>query len=74
MLKPGGVINGFEVPFPEGAIEREAMVLFNTWGYNWEVSSDAVTFNNSVYNFIFRTLRDPRVLSPTWASTSSGPC
>ena len=38
LLRPGGVINGFEVPFPEGAIEREAMVLFNTWGYDWQVS------------------------------------
>ena len=50
MLKPGGVVNGFEVPFPEGAIEREAMVLFNTWGYDWQVS-DEVTFHNNVYNF-----------------------
>ena len=73
MLKPGGVVNGFEVPFPEGAIEREAMVLFNTWGYDWQVS-DWVTFHSNVYNFIFRTLRDPRVRSPTWASMSSGPC
>ena len=37
LLRPGGVINGFEVPFPEGALEREAMVLFNTWGYDWQV-------------------------------------
>ena len=37
-MRPGGVINGFEVPFPEGALEREAMVLFNTWGYDWQVS------------------------------------
>ena len=73
MLKPGGVINGFEVPFPDGAIEREAMVLFNTWGYDWQVS-DEVTFHNNVYNFIFRTLRDHRARSPTWASMSSGPC
>jgi len=38
LLRPGGVINGFEVPFPEGALEREAMVLFNTWGYDWQDS------------------------------------
>ena len=48
-MRPGGVINGFEVPFPEGAIEREAMVLFNTWGYNWQVSINDTLTKDIVY-------------------------
>ena len=48
LLRPGGVINGFEVPFPEGALEREAMVLFNTWGYDWQVRG----FWNQDWNII----------------------
>ena len=41
------MINGFEVPFPEGAIEREAMVLFNTWGYDWQVRIINIFHNNA---------------------------
>ena len=74
LLRPGGVINGFEVPFPEGALEREAMVLFNTWGHNWEVGSSTFYILMSYNNLMFRSPRVHRVRSPTWASTSSGPC
>jgi len=37
LLKEGGKMNGFEVPFIENAIERFAYVEFNTWGYEWDV-------------------------------------
>ena len=37
LLRPGGTMNGFEVPFFDSQIEREIGVLFNTWGYNWQV-------------------------------------
>merc|ERR1719219_658738 len=38
LLKPGGVMNGFEVPFPDTDWERQSMVDSNTWGYDWQDS------------------------------------
>merc|ERR1712241_234889 len=38
LLRPGGVMNGFEVPFPESDWERQYMVDSNTWGYDWQDS------------------------------------
>jgi len=38
LLKPGGSMTGFEVPFPDSTIERQMMVNSNTWGYSWEDS------------------------------------
>merc|ERR1711915_1000823 len=38
LLKPGGSMTGFEVPFPDSVIEREIMVNSNTWGYSWQDS------------------------------------
>ena len=38
LLKPGGSMTGFEVPFPDSLIERELMVSSNTWGYSWQDS------------------------------------
>jgi len=37
LLKPGGTMNGFEVPYPSDDIERLLYVEWNTWGYNWEI-------------------------------------
>ena len=34
--KPGGVMNGFEVPFPDTELEREVYKTFNTWLYDWQ--------------------------------------
>jgi len=39
LLKPGGVLNGFEVPFPDTHWERQGMVDSNTWGYDWQDSN-----------------------------------
>jgi len=36
LLREGGIMNGFEVPFVENALERQLYVEFNTWGHNWE--------------------------------------
>merc|ERR1719180_224564 len=36
LLKVGGTMNGFEVPFVDNLAAREAYVLFNTWGHSWE--------------------------------------
>merc|ERR1711973_341712 len=36
LLGEGGIMNGFEVPFVENALERQLYVEFNTWGHNWE--------------------------------------
>jgi len=38
LLKPGGTMNGFEVPFPDSELERQIMVEANTWGYDWHDS------------------------------------
>merc|ERR1719219_2462867 len=38
LLKPGGSMTGFEVPFPDSLIERNLMVNSNTWGYSWQDS------------------------------------
>jgi len=38
LLRPGGVMNGFEVPFPDTDWERQYMVDSNTWGYDWQDS------------------------------------
>jgi len=36
LLVPGGVMNGFEVPFVEPLVERWPYVEFNTWGHHWQ--------------------------------------
>lgn len=36
LLKKGGTMNGFEVPFVENVAERWAYVEFNTWNHHWE--------------------------------------
>merc|ERR1711953_812226 len=36
LLRPGGTMNGFEIPFIENEINRQIYSLFNTWGHNWE--------------------------------------
>ena len=36
LLKVGGTMNGFEVPFVDNLAARETYVLFNTWGHNWQ--------------------------------------
>ena len=36
LLSPGGLMNGFEVPFEEDIAMRWTAVLFNTWGHNWQ--------------------------------------
>merc|ERR1719323_785440 len=36
LLRPGGTMNGFEVPYFDSALEREIAVVFNTWGHDWQ--------------------------------------
>ena len=36
LLVPGGIMNGFEVPFVEPTAERWIYVEFNTWGHKWQ--------------------------------------
>merc|ERR1712147_88494 len=36
LLKAGGTMNGFEVPFVDNLAARETYVLFNTWGHSWQ--------------------------------------
>jgi len=38
LLRPGGTMNGFEVPYFDSALEREIAVVFNTWGHDWQAS------------------------------------
>ena len=36
LLKPGGTMNGFEVPYPDSELERIIMTEWNTWGHKWD--------------------------------------
>ena len=36
LLKPGGTMNGFEVPYPDTELGRIVMTEFNTWGHKWD--------------------------------------
>jgi len=36
LLRPGGTMNGFEVPFVENVAERWTYTEFNTWGHHWQ--------------------------------------
>ena len=36
LLRPGGMMNGFEVPFVENEVERWAYTVGNTWGHDWQ--------------------------------------
>lgn len=36
LLKPGGTMNGFEVPYEDTEIGRIVMTEFNTWGHKWD--------------------------------------
>jgi ubiquinone/menaquinone biosynthesis C-methylase UbiE len=38
LLRTGGTMNGFEVPFFKNEAERWGYVEFNTWGHSWEDS------------------------------------
>lgn len=37
VLKPGGVVNGFEVPYKRNSIVRDYFVSSNTWDEDWHV-------------------------------------
>ena len=37
VLKPGGVVNGFEVPYKRNSIVRDYFVSTNTWDEDWHV-------------------------------------
>lgn len=36
LLKSGGAMNGFEVPYVENIVERFFYIEFNTWGHHWD--------------------------------------
>jgi len=38
LLKPGGMMNGFEVPYPDTQLERDLITNSNTWGNDWHDS------------------------------------
>ena len=45
LLKPGGTMNGFEVPYPDTELGRIVMTEFNTWGHEWDVEGPKVNIN-----------------------------
>ena len=47
LLRPGGTMNGFEVPYPDTELGRIIMTEFNTWGHKWEEEGPKVKQNNS---------------------------
>lgn len=56
LLKPGGSMTGFEVPFPDSVLERELMVNSNTWGYSWEDSDGPQGPEPYIQEYEFGTL------------------
>ena len=36
LLKPGGTMNGFDVPYEDTELGRIIMTEFNTWGHKWD--------------------------------------
>ncbi|CAH1801803.1 unnamed protein product [Owenia fusiformis] len=38
VLKPGGVMSGFEVPFHDDPVEQVVNVASQTWGYRWNTT------------------------------------
>jgi len=36
LLREGGTMNGFEVPYEEDPVMREVATEFNTWGHEWD--------------------------------------
>ena len=52
VLKPGGILNGFEVPFVSNPISREVYILFQTWGNDWQVQ----VYNLNLYFLRLLTL------------------
>merc|ERR1719219_1779535 len=68
LLKPGGSMTGFEVPFPDSVIEREIMVNSNTWGYSWEDSDGPQGPEPYIQEYEFGTLiTESLVASLTWS-------
>ena len=39
-MKPGGVLNGFEVPYKRNSYVRDYFVHTNTWDLDWHVQGD----------------------------------
>ena len=44
VLKPGGVVNGFEVPYKRNSIVRDYFVSTNTWDEDWHVQVGNLKF------------------------------
>lgn len=42
VLKPGGVVNGFEVPYKRNSYIRDYFVSTNTWDEDWHVQVSGV--------------------------------
>ena len=55
VLKPGGILNGFEVPFVSNPISREVYILFQTWGNDWHVQV-IIHFDHFLCICIFKIL------------------
>ena len=63
LLKPGGSMTGFEVPFPDSVIERELMVNSNTWGYSWQDSDGPQGPEPYIEEYEFGTLLTESLVS-----------
>ena len=41
VLKPGGQVNGFEVPYERNPLERFFYILWNNWNADWHDGPEA---------------------------------
>jgi len=41
LLRPGGTMNGFEVPYSDYGWGNDVAVIFNTWGHDWQDGSSS---------------------------------
>ena len=64
VLKPGGVINGFEVPYQRNPIAREFYVSMNTWNEDWQVQ-----VCTSIFLLISTTLKSRSGFSKSLANS-----
>ena len=73
VLKPGGVLNGFEVPYKRNSIVRDYFVSSNTWNEDWHVQVNFILILLRVaiiFNLNISCFRETRDLSLIWVNLS----
>ena len=76
ILKPGGYINGFDVPYKENGFVRDYFVSSNTWDQDWHIPvsyffifQDLFILPFVYFVYFHRATRDPNPLSGSMKTT-----